>query len=217
MKTARLHSSLLLILIVLASTPGETKTLGETAGGLISVGDRSGLFLRLDFGPGLSLISAEKDSWARPKWDTTVFGVSTMTSLGLGVTDKLLLHVSVRYNLYGELGLLSAIVGPLGMVFSDDHTVVGVGATYYFRSEAPSLFAELGIAGGNIDNPFDNKTLMTTGHEGLGFFTGVGYEFVRHLQAELGMHWTRNEKPDQERRGKWTATTFTLTLGFILY
>lgn len=76
-------------------------------------------------------------------------------------------------------------------VFSEEVTIADglstLGATYYFRPQAPSAFVCSGIGVATWDLPFESHPPNTW--FGLGLFTGVGYEFTPHMGVELDFLW----------------------------
>lgn len=76
-------------------------------------------------------------------------------------------------------------------VFSNEVTVADgvdvLGATYYFKPQAPSPFISSGIGVASWILPFESHPPYTW--FGLGLFTGVGYELVSHMEVELDFLW----------------------------
>ena len=119
-------------------------------------------------------------------------------SLGYAPTDQLDIHFATKFSAYdlngmGDdyrsfnnlisegLGVLLLPVAPIVWVFIPllhSHILIGPGATYYLRPEAPSVFFE--AAGG--PTPY-------AGGPVLGLFGGAGYEFGRNTALELGVMW----------------------------
>jgi hypothetical protein len=93
----------------------------------------------------------------------------------------------------------------------------GLGVTYSIRPQAPSPFLTGGIGYSSLG------TLSTTEYSnqwdavgkpeyGFGFFVGAGYEFARHLNAELDLSYQAPSDNDD-----WNGLTFSLTFNVLGY
>ena len=95
----------------------------------------------------------------------------------------------------------------------DDEVIIasgasGAGCTYSLNSTSPSWFLSGGIAISTWALPFEDNA--PDQWAGFGLFGGVGYEFARHVSAELDLVYG---KPDTEEDGiNVSASTFTIML-----
>ena len=90
--------------------------------------------------------------------------------------------------------------------------ITGIGASYYFKPSARSLYINAGIGAsswvrGITDINTADRSL------GLGLMGGIGYEFARHWSVELGVMYGRASTSD----GKPNFVAGTLSIIGIAY
>lgn len=101
-------------------------------------------------------------------------GFGTSQKIGYGINNQFIVHLS-REDAW----------------FKNDNDwhvscVPGIGATYYFSEEANTLFVSATIGAGSFNNVDANKE-----HMGTGVALTLGYEMIKHLNAEftfMGAH-----------------------------
>ena len=160
-------------------------------------GVRKGLTFDVGTGPGLTHGPLPGQDPPGPS-DTYFSFIFPQFNLGYAPTNQLDIHFATKlcaydFNGMGEdyrsfnslisegLGVLLIPVAPIVWVFIPflhSHILVGPGATYYLRPEAPSLFLEAAAG----PTPY-------AGGPVLGLYGGAGYEFSRHVALELGAMW----------------------------
>jgi hypothetical protein len=102
-----------------------------------------------------------------------------------------------KKSLKGTLYLLVApFVVPLIPFFSEQHLMpAGLGVRRYFGSQAPSLYADLGVGAMASSFPYEDEEfpLVKPPHEmdvAFGVFGGFGWEWKRHVSLEAQLMWT---------------------------
>jgi hypothetical protein len=216
---ARLRLAVLAVAL-LALTGGalaDTYTVVDFFNDIIKPGRRQGLSGRFDIAGGLVHTKAEHSTWTPPEWTSDDGGGGVVMGIGYGVTDRIMISGSIRGLIYGEYAALGVVLGPIGFAFADEHFSSVAGLTYFLRSSYPSWFIEAGAGTGSIGNPFDDALLYKTSAYGPSLYGGIGYEFAKHYQVEVHIHWTQNSGTDQSRKGKWTATSVFATIGVLGY
>lgn len=217
MTTLRAIVLVAVLLLFAGSALADTYTFRDFVDDLVQPGRRHGLCGRFDLAVGLIHTHAEHSSWTPPKWNSDDGGAGVVMGIGYGITDQIMISGSVRGLIYGKYAALGAVLGPIGFAFADEHYSTVAGLTYFLRSTYPSLFLEAGAGTGSIGNPFDDDLLHKTSAYGPSLYGGVGYEFAKHYQVEIHIHWTQNTDADQSRKGKWTATSVFATIGALGY
>ena len=217
MRLSRITLLCLVLMLAASETLSGAYTGRDFLHDLLNPGRRQGLIGRFDFAGGLVHTNAEHPSWSPTTYTSDDGGGGVVLGVGYGITDQFLIHGTLRGLVYGEYAPLGAITGPFVLLFADEHLVTAVGLSFYFYRHCPSWFVEAGVGGGSIGNPFDDSVLYKESESGPSLFTGVGYEFRKHLQVEVHLLWTQNDEDDHSRRGKWTATSIFLTFGVMGY
>lgn len=192
-------------------------TLGDFIDDIVKPGERQGLTGRIDVAGGLNHTKAEHSSWMPSRFTSDDGGGGAVIGVGCGITNQLMLNVGFRGLLYGENAPLGIVMGPVAMIFADEHIATLVTLSYYFRDTHPSLFAEAGIGGGTMDNPFNDDAINMDNTDGPSFYGGIGYEFAKHFQAQVHFVFTENSDSERTRKGDWTASAVLLSLGIIGY
>ncbi len=100
----------------------------------------------------------------------------------------------------------------------------GFGASYYFSTEAPSLYILGAYGKGDIHSYGHSKTFFDEA-SGDAFMLGGGYEFSSHLHLEatfirifdIEESYTVQIDADSFERGDVEATTFQITINYLWY
>lgn len=195
-------------------------TFGDFFDDLLQPGRRRGLIGRLDAGGGVSFIDVDYPLGNIDKEE----GAFAMTGgFGYAFTDQFMLQFNIHWSIYASAldedddAFWFILLGPLGPFLIDKQMVLGVEAAYFVRPSIPSWFFEIGVGGGLINNPFDEHSLISDSHEGLGLSAGVGYEFSRHFCVEIKYLYTRAEENYTSGRQVWTCHSLQLVIGVIGY
>jgi len=183
----------------------------------VHAGSRRGFIARFDLGGAVISTTAENPAWHNPEYSISKGGAGTVIALGYAPNDYVVIHGSLRNIYYGEHAPLAILMGPAGMLIEDGNLLMLVGVSYYFRRGIPSWFIEAGVGGGVIGNPFGDRLLSNLDQDGLAFFAGVGYEFLRHYHFEVQFLWMRSDTGLQSREGRWTSATLMATVGVMIY
>jgi opacity protein-like surface antigen len=103
---------------------------------------------------------------------TDTGGLATDFRLGGGLSEKWLLYFTNQQVFFG---------------LNDDsyaQGLTGVGATHFFRPQAPSVLLDLGLGAGVLWNADQDES-----ESGLGLLVGVGYEFSRHFLVKADWYY----------------------------
>ena len=86
--------------------------------------------------------------------------------------------------------------------------VGGVGATYFFKPKAPSLFVNMGVGLSYRSYPFWGTEPWT----GLGVSGGIGYEFSPNWNTELTFFWAAPKGDAEEEPLKYETSSIAIGL-----
>lgn len=89
-----------------------------------------------------------------------------------------------------------------------------LGATYYFKPEAPSFFVAGGVGLSAWNTPFESGSQTLTG---FGFFAGTGYEFHKHLNIELDLIWGKPSRTKGGVKNDYNTFSAKLTVNALSY
>lgn len=212
-----------LLLTVLISVLGSdvvAYTLGDFLRDAVQPGRRRGLVARMDIGGGASFIGVDLASGDLNKTE----GAIAMTAgFGYAPTDQFMLQVDMHWSVYAsaldeESDIIWFIIlGPFGPLLVDKQLILSVDAAYFFRPSIPSWFVEFGVGDGLINDPFDEHTLISTAHDGLGISTGVGYEFSRHFYMEVKYLYSKANEDYLSGPQDWSCSSVQFVIGVFGY
>lgn len=127
---------------------------------------------------------------------TTRFGLATTAKIGVGLLDQLALHY-VFYAAWYESRDNIAVFSHRSDIYNGFH---GLGLSYYFSKEAPSMYLMAAAGTAQMRTPFENKPKANDGGDisrsanGDGTLLAIGWEVARHHSIEFA--WQRNEFGD---------------------
>jgi hypothetical protein len=194
-------------------------------------GRRSGPVASIGIGGGYTDISSKNG----PLSGSTGTGTFAITfRLGYAPSEQLEIHAFYRASVYaGKLwehwddiadkagsarGFTHAVILPIVPViamFTDQHLMMGLGATYYFEADTHAWFVEAGAGPSIAADPWElsGPSPFPGGNRtGLGFLAGVGYQFSKCGQASLELMWSRASWDDGGVEKSWTAMSTILTV-----
>jgi len=207
---------------------------GAAAGGLprdVFDGRRMGPVASIGIGGGYTDISSKNG----PLSGSTGTGTFAITfHLGYAPSEQLELYAFYRASVYaGKLwehwddiadkagsakGFTHAVILPIVPVIAmvtDQHLLIGLGATYYFRPSTCTWFVEAGAGPSLLSDPWElsGPSPFPGGNQtGLGFLAGVGYQFSKCGQASLELMWSRASWEYGGVEKSWTAMSTILTI-----
>jgi hypothetical protein len=207
---------------------------GAAAGGLprhVFDGRRMGPVASIGIGGGYTDISSKNG----PLSGSTGMGTFAITfRLGYAPSERLELYALYRASVYGgrlwdhwddiadkagsAKDLTRAAVLPIVPViamFTDQHLLIGFGATYYFVPDTHAWFVEAGAGPSFLSDPWElnGPSPFPGGNQtGLGFLAGVGYQFSKCGQASLELMWSRASWEYGGAEKRWTAMSTILTI-----
>lgn len=173
-------------------------------------GNRQGIILSMGFGGGVTSISSRNLGISGNIAKGTV---GIVYRLGFAPNDRWMFYGSYKSSIYaskiaehyddlsesiddskvsGRIGAFFAI--PFVLLFTDQHLMMGVGTSYYFRRGVPSWFVDFAAGGAFLSDPYESEGVSPFPggmHGGYSLSAGGGYEFARHAQAELQLIWSR--------------------------
>jgi hypothetical protein len=164
---------------------------------------RKGFIFGLGLGGGYQTYDAEITGMDTERSDK--FALASDLRIGGGLNDQLILYYGNRMSWFDFDGLWA----------DEEYAAFGVnglGVSYFFKPQAPSLYlvGSVGIAywmwPGNISD---------WEGDGFGFSAGIGYEFKRHLVVEGTLGWGQPES--DSGGGKIDAVSILVTIGVLLY
>jgi hypothetical protein len=183
----------------------------------ICASDRRGFILGFQLGPSVSFIHSEDPDG--DTYDNTILGAGFDFRIGWAPSNQFSVHYIHKAAIFlGEIGkkdpsaeqtLLAMVLFPL-LPFSIGQNNAGVGLTYYFRPEVPSLFldAQLGLS----VYPLEGFLELSGGG---GFAVGCGYEFSSHWSA-LGSVLVGFDSGENDTTSSM-AVSVIATVGYLLY
>jgi len=89
-----------------------------------------------------------------------------------------------------------------------------LGATCYFKPEAPSFFVAGGLGVSTWSTPFESGAESLIG---FGLFAEAGYEFSKHMNVELDLMLGQPSKTKNEIETRYDALTVKLTVNVLGY
>jgi hypothetical protein len=109
-------------------------------------------------------------------------GFATDLRIGAGIGDKFQLYYDNRVSWFSGTDLADSTETGRLTVFG----ISAIGASYYFRTQAPSsyILASAGVSAWSNPNESDSQFLR-----GVGISIGAGYEFKKHFSAEGTINW----------------------------
>lgn len=190
------------------ASPGTLVLATDTATASPPPGRGEGFFLNAGLGHSLTrwLIDQASDD-GDLRYAQTELGVAGQVQLGYLLPIGLALHVTERQSWF-----TSSRVGDRSVQLA---SFTGLGATYFFRPQAPSAYVtgSLGLSNwGTFDDGFNL---------GFGACAGAGYEFSEHWSVEQS-YCFGTAKQRFEQRGQTVAVegkpfAAALTINYLLY
>ncbi len=141
-------------------------------------GQRKGFLLGFGIGPGYTSFDLTYDSAGTTIYETSESKVGMFTNfkIGFAPSNKLMVYWTSNVSWFG---LSDSTTNDESKTFAAG--VGGLGISYYFQPEAPSLYITLGGGLGTWSQPFEG----TDPWVGYGITGGLGYEFSRNWSLEL--------------------------------
>ncbi len=176
-------------------------------------GKRKGFILGFGIGPGFTSFTQKLAGydyyygWMEIESDReTKVGIMTDFKIGYAPTDFYEIYYTSKVSWFGmeSVGGDVTITNGLG----------ALGTTYYFKPVAPSPFIAGGIGFSTWSAPFESNTDTWIG---FGLFAGAGYEFTRHLNAELDLIWGKPGKTEYGIEASTNALSVKLTVNALAY
>lgn len=203
-------------------------------------GERKGFIAGAGFGVGITYYASENDTISG---DGTRIGQALDVFLvGIAPTNHFQIYYAWKSSVFypelfdnyrdylnkinfkteeGSLWLvLTPIALPLITIFSDQHVLFDLGASYYLNREAPSYFFDIGFGPSFSSFPYDENDMPKPPDKmpaAYGFSIGAGYEFVSHWNAKCDIIWGRSTKTKSGLNNKYEALSLRLTLNFLAY
>ena len=157
--------------------------------------DRKGVFVELGLGPGYSQLLAQEEIEGR-----TSFAINF--KLGYGLSNRVQVYAGFLNLAYlpeswdrtkewiggddFKTVLGTALIYPVTSLFYERQSqIVGLGLRYFLRQRHPSLFFDIGFGKHLIYDLIYSKYTF-----GQGIYSGLGYEFDRHINVALQLLWT---------------------------
>lgn len=147
-------------------------------------GQRKGFILGAGLGPGFT-------TYSRANGDTSRENRASLGyewKIGYAFNDIVHLYFAHKGSSFRATGENDEQVTATGDIF-------GVGASYFFRPGAPSIFVAGGIGMTAWRTPFVSED---NDRHGGGGFLGGGYEFSRHISIELSVFGGVAVSPPEE-------------------
>ena len=138
-------------------------------------GNRQGFILGLGVGPGLTSYSFEGIGTDDR---TNKASVNTDFQIGYAPNNQLLIYWMSKVQWYSLETIFGSAIYASG--------VGGLGLSYYFEKEGPSLYLTGGVGFASVAAPFEDN--IETEY-GFGIAAGVGYEFAKHWSVEGNFTW----------------------------
>jgi hypothetical protein len=213
---------------------------GSVSAGIAKVknpfdGKRTGFIFGMSTGGGVTWVKSRN---VDVSGEHTLGTVALTDRLGFGVNDRVQIYGLIASSVYAyklwehyegavdESGSAAAYIAflpalPIIAMFTDQHTVMGVGVTWYLAPQAPCWYVDLAIGGSLCADPDeeDNPSVHPGFNaDGLGIFTGIGYEVNRNFMVGLNLMYGREEwETDTGGEKSWSAVSAMLTIGFVAY
>lgn len=175
-------------------------------------GDRDGFIFSIAMG-GSSVIYNQFVNTGKPEtvtsadsWDVKpAFAINW--ELGYGFTKQFeLLLFNSSSNMYG-------IKNINGKKVNLDSSLLGIGACYFLKPEAPSLYIDGGIGLSSLVSYNSNKSDMN----GLGACIGIGYEFTDNFAVDFSTMYTTNYLEEVYADAHVNSIITSLAFKFIIY
>jgi hypothetical protein len=146
-------------------------------------GNRKGFILGFSLGGSFTsyTIKDDYDNWESDRENE--IGLATDFRIGGGLTEQFTLYYENRVSWFPLGGTL-----PNTDSFTGAFAVGLVGASYYFKTDAPSGYLLGSIGTSVLMTPFQDDSDLETA-TAFGLSGGVGYEFKRHWAVEGTLNW----------------------------
>jgi len=200
--------------------------------------DRKGFIASLGFGPSVTSISSEYRG-LEGKISKGAIGIDFR--LGYAPDNRWQFFFAHKASVYASkyrehvsdyldnvnvktkdgigLAVITPIVLPVIVFFTDQHLMMGVGVSYYFEPRVPSWFVDVGIGISDCADPYERAgSPFPRGRpEGYGAFGGIGYEFADHWRAECQAMWSMAKSTKGGYKKRWSALSAMLIIQVLGY
>jgi len=157
---------------------------------------RKGFILGFGLGPGYDMYTETRDSSGTEvgKFDESKISLFSDFKIGYAPSNQLMVYWMSKGAWFG---VDSTIIDDEMDEVSILGGVGGLGATYFFRPEAPSLYISAGVGFSSWSLPFEGSDPWT----GLGMAGSIGYEFAPNWTVEASVLWGQpsNETDDYKK------------------
>jgi hypothetical protein len=196
MKKTRLNNT---ILIAIALTAVMMISNSATA----FDGQRKGFFFSLGLGPGYTSYSQTTDSAGAELYslDESKFAVATNFSIGFAPSNKLMIY---WMNKMAWFSVLDSVVSSDNATYAV--SVGGLGITYFFKPQAPSLYVSFGGGLAARSLPFKGSDAWI----GFGLAGGIGYEITDNWSFELDVLYGSPSDEYPEIGEEYSADAFAV-------
>jgi hypothetical protein len=150
--------------------------------------ERKGFILGVGMGPGFSSFSETADSSGTEIFssDNSKFAFFSDFKMGYAPNNKVMIYWMSKGAWAGT------DTSAIDLEAEDVTTLAGVGGlgiTYFFRPQAPSLFVTTGVGFAAWSLPFKGSDPWT----GFGLAGGFGYEFATNWNLEASVLWGKSK------------------------
>jgi hypothetical protein len=193
------------------------------SGSLFFEPHRRGFILNFGMGPGYTHMYSKTGD--RVRYDDEI-AIGSDFRIGWAPTDQYQLYYTHKMTLFDlddlfrkseelqEENPFAFLILPF-LPFAYSHNCAGLGMTYFFKPQAPSVY----IDGGFGMTIFPNRQIEEV-QAGGSMFLGGGYEIMPHLTLGCEMMWGFASDDDQysnEDRTTSNAFSAIVTINFLLY
>jgi hypothetical protein len=164
-------------------------------------GERKGLVIGVGVGPGLISVEDDKN-----------IGFMADVEIGYALNNQFqiqLVNKTAWYSAYWVVDYSWMYQWVKKAKYTTVQGLSGLGATYFFQPEAPSLYLIGGIGMAYTWAPGVDAESYT----GIGLCFGGGYEFARYWRAESNVTWGKPTGGGTH----FNVLTAKVTIGYIVY
>ncbi|UCD94458.1 MAG: hypothetical protein JSU69_11980 [Candidatus Zixiibacteriota bacterium] len=173
---------------------------------------RKGFILGVGMGPGFSSFTEKTDSSGTEIFssDKSKFAFFSDFKMGYAPNNKLMIYWLSKG---AWAGTDTSAIDPEQEDVTTLAGVGGLGITYFFRPEAPSLFVTTGVGFAAWSLPFKDSDSWT----GFGFAGGLGYEFATNWNIAASLLWGKSKSDETFQNSEVDNLAFGLTINVIGY